>query len=67
VFQRILVLGMLGVLGLIGGCSSWPSSTLDTTRVTGTAEKRSQASTGLASAVKAEKTKQVTIAVRGMT
>jgi hypothetical protein len=66
VFQRFFIIGVVGAIGLVSGCSSWPSSTVEKTP-TGTAEERPQATTDLTSAVKADKTKQVTIAVTGMT
>jgi len=70
VFQRFLVIGVVGAIGLASGCSSWPldgqSSTLEKTP-TITGDDRPQATTELTSAVKADKTKQVTIAVTGMT
>ena len=65
-FQRLFVIGVAGAIGLASGCSSWPSSTLEKTP-TSTAEERPQATTELTSAEKPDKTKQVTIAVTGMT
>ena len=65
-FQRLFVIGVVGAISVASGCSSWPSSTLEKTP-TNTAQERPQATTELTSAEKADKTKQVTIAVSGMT
>ncbi len=68
-FQRMFVIGMLGVLVLIGGCSLWSSSTLENTPATGMAGDRTRRpdSPVEVASDKADKTKQVTIAVSGMT
>ena len=65
-FQRFCVIGVVCVIGLVSGCSSWPSSTLQKTPAS-TVEERPKATTELASAANADKTKQITIAVPGMT
>jgi hypothetical protein len=65
-FQRFFVIGVMGAIGLVVGCSSWPSSALEKTPTT-RAEERPQATADLTAAGKADKTKQVTIAVTGMT
>lgn len=64
-FQRLFVIGVVGAIGLASGCSSWPSSTPEKTS-TSTAE-RPRATAEPTSAEKADKTKQVTFAVTGMT
>ena len=65
-FQRFFVIGVMGAIGFAGGCSSWPSTTVEKTP-TRTADERPQATTERTAAVKIDKTKQVTIAVTGMT
>lgn len=65
-FKRLFVIWVVGAIGLVCGCSSWPSSSVQNTPTT-TAEERPQAAPELTSAGKADKTKQVTIAVTGMT
>ena len=65
-FQRFFVIGVVGAIGLVGGCSSWPASSVQKTP-TSTADERPQAASELTSAGKADKTKQVAIAVTGMT
>ena len=65
-FQRFFVIGVVGAIGLVSGCSSWPSSSVQKTP-TSTADERPQAASELTSAGKADKTKQVAIAVTGMT
>ena len=65
-FQRLFVIWVVGAIGLVSGCSSWPSSSVQTTPTT-TAEERPQAAAELTSVGKADKTKQVTIAVTSMT
>jgi hypothetical protein len=66
VFQRFIIIGVIGVIGLASGCSSWPSSTVQKSP-TSTAAERPQATTELTLAEKTDKTKQVAIAVTGMT
>ena len=65
-FQRFIIVGVIGVIGLASGCSSWPSTTVQKAPTT-TAEERPLATTELTSAEKTDTTKQVTIAVSGMT
>lgn len=64
-FQRFFIIGVVGVIGLVSGCSSWPSSTSEKTPTA--AHEQPPSSREATSALNADKTKQVTIAVTGMT
>jgi hypothetical protein len=62
--NRVLVLGLLGPLALIGGCASWFTGCSTCTEApAGGAAKP----TDLAKAQDAAQTKQVTLSVPGMT
>lgn len=65
-FQRLFVIWVVGAIGLVSGCSSWPSSSVQNTP-TSKVDERPQAAPELTSVGNADKTKQVTIAVTGMT
>ena len=65
-FQRFFVVGVVGIIGLASGCSSCPSCTVQKSPGS-TAEEAPQAAFQLTSATEPDKTKQVRIAVTGMT
>lgn len=65
-FQRIFIIGVMGAIGILSGCSVWQSRSVDKPP-TSTVEEQPQSNLDLTSAAKPDKTKQVTIAVTGMT